>query len=299
MSAGTIYPEQWSRNGDDSHNEVMRLLRPGHESGGQFQELTDLIETHADRHVLISSESLTTCMLRDEMCDALLAMIGSIQRLAPVNAVWTLRRLDAATHSFYVQMLLAGITADTSAKFMEQVSHERMFANMRRLEELVDDVTYVKYRPQGAHNLSLLRAFGLPDELCDRVNEAIRSSRRLNISYTHKQLAAVVNAQELSRRAGITLTREMLVEVFDRRSFRFEEDRPCELAGAMMRRELQERALECARSAGVSAYCDFFGASEIDAFPVSGRLVAEDLGDEDLDRLLTHLSQRSNREAVS
>jgi hypothetical protein len=292
--AGIVYPDRWSRNGDDSHNGLTELLRRSAESaeswGSELSELTGLLAAEADADVLLSSESLTTWLLREDMCEALLAMVGAVRDVVPVRPVWVLRRLDDMAHSLYAQLALAGIATESAAEFMERVPAARMFAGMRALDELVGgEAVYVRYRSDGAHNLELLGAFGFPSDVRRAIGAFLRSSPRLNASRTHMQLVAAVNVEELSARSGVELSKRQLLEAFDEEGLRFADDGPCELAGEEARRALRERALRAAREAGFTPYLDFFAHEEARPAAPARDLDPDQLDDEDLRRLLSHL----------
>lgn len=292
-ATGTIYPDGWNREGDDSHNGLTELLRAGAEPGA-FGEVTELLAAHPGTDVLLSSESLTTWLLREEMLETLLGMVTAMRDVVPVTVVWTLRRLDDMAHSLYVQMSLAGIESQPGAQFMERVPHARIFSGMRELERLAGDrAVYVKYDSGGAHNVELLDAFGLSREAAAAIGSQLRSSRRLNASRSHKQLVAARNVEALSARSGVELSKAALLDAFDTDGFRFEHDRPCELAGDAARSELREAALESARSCGFSPYLSFFEDEEAGEAPSARDLDPDDLSDEDLSRLISHLRAHS------
>jgi hypothetical protein len=294
--AGTVYPDRWSREGDDSHNNIADWVGDLDRYDTALRELTDFLTAHAGKDVLLSSESLTTRLLRPRPCEALLTMVRTIREVMPVTVVCTLRRLDDLIHSLYVQFSLAGVTTQTPQQFMEGGLRSRLFANMRRLGDSSGGGTvYCKYDRGGAHNVELLHALELPADVSDAVLSNLRAMRRLNASRSHKQMSAAINVDELSARCGVELSKRALLDAFDRDGLRFDGDRPCELAGEALRRDLREAGLESARKSGFAPYLEFFEEAEAEEAPAAEPFEADDLSDEDLDRLVSHLTRGASR----
>lgn len=292
-ATGTVFPDRWGLNGDDTHNEIASRLAAA--QAGQvdsvFGDVASLLARHAVEDVLLSSESLSGWLLDEERCEILLALLHTMQQTAPVTCVWTLRRFDDAAHSLYVQLSLARSRKRPPIAFMERLSQDGIFSSMRKVEDAIDGrVIYVKYDPIGAHNAELLRAFGVAEDLAEVIQSDLRASPRLNISRTHKQLAAAINADELSARSGATLDKHALLEVFDRGEFTFEDDWPCELIGYDVRRGLHERALKAAREHSFTPYIRFFADEELGELPMPESLELDILSDRDLERLTSYLA---------
>jgi hypothetical protein len=290
--AGAVYPARWGRKGDDTHNELTDMMRSAQKGEGGFEDLEELLERHGNEDVLLSSESLTQWVLREERLEVLLTLLSVARSAAPVRCVWTLRRFDDVAHSLCLQMLLAGLLRHSPVEYMEGFPIADMFTNMRRVEEAVHgDAVYVKYDRSGAHNKQLLAAFGLSTNVAGAVESALGMSSRLNVSGTHKEVAARINAEELSARSGVELREDALSECFGGGEFRFHDDGPCELVGRGVREELHERALAAAHETGFGPYLRFFGEEKLEAMPERATLDADVLSGEDLERLAGRLGQ--------
>jgi hypothetical protein len=290
-SAGVIYPDKWGRNGDDTHNEIADLLNGGQGQDAASEEIKAVFAGFPGEDMLLSGESLTTLLLADKTCEVLLQFLHGVRELAPVTCIWTLRRFDDMIHSLYVQAAAAAMVASQPAvEFMEGLDwQDRIFANMRRVEEAVDGrAIYVRYDPAGRHNAELLNVFGLRGDLADSIGSELGESTRLNTSRSHKQLVTAVNVDWLSAGSGVALSRRALLEAFDRGELSFEDDQACELVGREVRRDLHERAVEAARECGFTPYLRFFEAEELGEFPSPMRLDPDVLNDEDLSRLRSH-----------
>jgi hypothetical protein len=292
-SAGLIYPDRWGIDGDDTHNRLGDLLNAARRSGGSLDELSGLLAANAHTDVLISSEGLTTWLWKDTAGENLIALLEAAEAVTPVTCIWTLRRLDEMIHSIYLRRVGKGVETHTPSEVMEWLDPDRMFANMRYVQDAHDHRTaYLKYEPSGTHNVELVRMLGLPDEMTSSLERELGARRRLNLSRTRKQLASLMNVQAVCSRAGLDVTREELLAAYDDDGFGFEDDEPCELAGREPREGLHERALAGAGAHGIAAYCDFFGDARVEP-PAPTDLEPDALTERDLRRLVAHLTRRS------
>jgi hypothetical protein len=158
---------------------------------------------------------------------------------------------------------------------------------MRRIEDVVHGMsTYVKYGANGSHNSVLLRALGLPSDLADTVAAQVSTSDRLNVSRTHKQVAAAVNARNLlCGGRGSSFGSRMLLQAFDSGRLHFDEDGPCELFGGGLRQELHRQALGAARKIGFDPYPGFFGNQTPGEIPARVSVAPDALNRQDLTRI--------------
>jgi len=287
---GIVYPDRWSRRGDDSHNGLVDLLGGAGGAGAGLEQVRRFLDAHAGEKVLFSSESLGAWLVREETHELLLELIAVAGEQGPVTCIWTLRRFDELMHSLCMQMALAERLTLSPAEFMLRRHLDGIFAGMRRVEEAVaGSVVYIKYEDDGSHGIALLEAFGLPPEEARRTERSIGRRPRFNRSCSHKQMVALLNTESLSVRCGVLLDQHDLLDAFHGQGLRFADDRRCELVGPKVRRELHERALDAACAAGIRSYERFFGQDDLGSGPPVTNMSVDVLTDEDLDRLSAHL----------
>jgi len=292
-NAGFVYPDKWRRQlvpqlADGSHNGFADLLTAFEDSPSAVDELREFLAANADEDVLISSELIATWVRQPVNHEVARRFLAAVGEAMPVTCVWTLRRFDELACSLYLQMISMGIRLPAPVELIGSVSPKGLFAGMRQMEECVEGVAYVRYRPDGGHNAELLRAFEIPVSLSEAIVREATDEPRLNPSLTHKQAVALLNVESLSVRAGVALDEEVLREVFNAGELEFEGDGPCQLVDDRVRRGLRERALECALETGLEYYLRFYeGQEEVDepssTFAGTG---PELLDDEDLSRLV-------------
>lgn len=295
--AGFVYPERWRRDLDGSHNNLVELLRANRDSGAGFDEVTHFLRKYGSdgKDILLSSEILSTWLLRsNDRAEAVLNLLAAIRKIAPLRCVWTLRRFDEMIVSLSVQLMLAGLRSERSLeRFLGGPKAEhRLFAGMRAVERVgADEIAYIKYEPTGGHGSKLLCALGLSAETAAEVGRRFDSAPRLNASRTHKQMAAVLNADAVAARLGATVKAKSIIHAVDREGFRFDDDRACTPLGPEGRRNLHERALAAAAEHGISQYVRFFANERVNGAPAATSLGGEALTDADLNRLAKHLRQ--------
>jgi hypothetical protein len=189
---GLVYPRMWSHNGDDSHNDLADLRR---NVPGGFDDLLAFLAGETAPRMLLSVESFTSWLLREESLEALIGLLNSLRETAPVNTIWTLRRIDDMALSLYEQLSRAGIASVSAERFTEQVPCERIFSGMRTLTDLEGvKPLYLRYDRHGTHNFDLLDRLDLPAEIPKALKSQLRSAARLNAGQG-------VRVEEESRRA--------------------------------------------------------------------------------------------------
>ena len=286
---GILYPEKWRREVDGSHNDLDGVLSASRQSQAPIAEFKRFLRLHADRDVLLSSESLFLWTTTDEGRDLLLRLLMVAEEVAPVRCIWTLRRLDEVACSWYRQIMLAGIKTAPAARFLGGLKPSP--AGLQHIEEAIGEVKYVKYDVAGYHNAELLREFGLPAGVARAIENDIRAAPRRNVSLTHKQAIAVLHAEGLSARAGAALERDTLLRAFRRGDFQFDDDGPWRLVDDSVRRSIHGGMLEASRAAGFTPYPRFFGDDEVTGDASASPLSSDVLSDEDLSRLVDHVRQ--------
>lgn len=294
-AAGICYPRRIAQRERDAHHDVVEALTSSLAGrGAALDELFELLARYRDENLVLSSEFVTMWLMGpDEKCDLFLRFIQRAQQLAPVACSWTLRRFDDLIHSGYVHQLADAPQAPPlPTQFADGARQARLFSAMCKIEvALKGGSTYVKYDPDGRHNAELMRSFGLPDRIVATVERELRSARRLNVSRTRKQLAAVVNADRLSASSGAPLDRRAMLKAFDRGEFRFDDDGPCELLGRDGRQTIRRLALKIAGERGFAPYVDFFEGDEPEGCPAPAGLDPDVMSDPDLARLAAHFRE--------
>lgn len=285
VSVGLVYPDGWNPRGLPAHHGLTELLSGSFESDGAFEGLVRFLSVHVDEDVLLSAESLTNWLLSRQKQEALLALLAAVREAMPTRCVWTLRRLDDLRHSLYLLRLARdGDTPGPDEHFASLPAPDLFFEGMRRVEDAVDDVAYVEYHADGAHNYELLRAFDMPEPLVTSLGREIERGNRLNMCLSRKQVAVLLNVERLSARLRAPLDPSSLRAAFHRGELNFDADGPCEVIGEEARRELRVQAVDAARAQRVDPYVAFFGAvnARSDVAPPP-RL--EELTDSDLQQL--------------
>lgn len=288
--AGIVYPDRWHRMADCSHNELEDFVKGSAGSDEDFDDVKGFLRTHPGEDTLLSSESLTVCVLREDATyESLLRLIGAAQEVSPVRCIWTLRRFDHVIQSFCQEAISRGRDpASLTEWLMKNLQLGEMFPRMLGIEDRVAaDAGYLKYDSSGVHNMELLRAVGTPPELASQLGAGAR--RRLNVSRSHKELVALAHLEAISARMGIEVDRDALLRAFDEEGFRFEDDGDCDVLGPGMRHDLHEEMLRSARDCGFEPYLRFFGDEPfVDPQPASS-IDPDVLGEADLSSLRTHL----------
>src|ERR1700746_1575901 len=85
---GIVYPDRWSRHGDDSHNGLVDLLGGAEGGGAVFGQVRRSLDAHAGETVLLSSESLGAWLVREETHELLLELIAVAGEQGPVACIW-------------------------------------------------------------------------------------------------------------------------------------------------------------------------------------------------------------------
>ena len=283
-AAGAVYPDRW-RVGR-SHNGLAAMLH-GDRLDDDIAEFEGFLAAHADRDLIFSSESLAFRLNADGSHDELLTLLGAAQRFAPVICVWTLRRLDQVVHSLYKQLTALDVELDPLPKALADFEPESTLAGFRKVEDVVAHVVYVEYDAGGAHNAELLRAFGLPAGPAETIERELRVRPRLNESLSQKQAAALFEMEELEARSGSRLDKGALLKAFRYEGFRFDDDRPWELADRRLTWPFHEKMLSASVEHGFEPYTRFFGDAVVDEAPrrAAAAPAADLLSDDDLERL--------------
>jgi hypothetical protein len=269
------------------------MLEASRESSDAFDGLIRFLTTHAGSRVVLSAESLTNWLAAGEKQDAFLRLLAVAREAVPTRCIWTLRRLDDMLHSLYLLRLARDSgTPPPDEHFAAVSAPDAFFAGMRRVEDAVEDVAYVRYDLAGGHNHELLRAFDMSADLANEIERGIAHGARRNAALTCKQAAALLNLDQLSRSLGTRLDATSLRVALRRGELSFEQDSLCEVIGSETRQALHESALEAARAHGFAPYIEFFG--EEDAEPRAAVCTTlEVLTDSDLE-LLSSVGSRAS-----
>ncbi len=285
-AAGVLFPETWLSERSPTHNGLAKVLKGVDEEGGPLDDFRRFLASNADRHLILSAEFITTWVLDGDRHDPLLRMLAVAREITPTRCIWTLRRFDDGLRSLYLRRLGLGYDLPPAAMYFARIRNlHPFFAGMRRIEESLDgEVSYIRYRSSGAHNLDLLDAFDIPVEARAPIERRLVDGPRLNASITHKQACVLLHVDAVEARAGTELDREAVHEAFHLEEFQFEDDWRCDLVDGAARQALHEHALEAAQTQGFAPYGDFFSHSE-PAAPASVRIDPDELTDGDLERL--------------
>lgn len=288
-AAGLVYPERWTGyawDDDPSHNALLRMLKPFQLAPPDLDEFRCFLDGHRGEDLLLSSEGLFVLILEPQLHALLQELLAVAQETMPVTCLCTLRRLDEILYSLYLQRAMRGLEQPEPDEFLETFVTGHIFTGLRSVETVLGsdgEMVYVEYDPEGRHNAQLMHEFGLPRELADEIQRQVTAAARLNRTRTRKETAALMYVDALSERAGVTLRRDALRELFDRGDFAFPDDGRCVVGEIAVRCAVHERMLQAARESGVSPYARFF-ADEV-AIPPPVALRPEMLDDEDLRRL--------------
>jgi hypothetical protein len=278
-AAGIVYPQKWTKPGDDSH----KLFAAGDDPDAAIAAVAAFLREHAGGDVLISSEVLSLRLYRGALHEPLLRLIAAARETMPVRCIWTVRRFDDAVHSICVQRAIAGLQWGPDC--VARVDPDDLFAGMRAADEAADEAVYVAYGGGGDYQAELLGAMGVPAAAAEAVYASVTARPRLNTSQSHKELAALLNLDSLSRRCGTALDGRQVREALAGGELRFDGDRRADLFEAAMRRELQEKALAAARRHAVSAYVRCFEEISVEPSPPPLSSDPSALSDRDLERL--------------
>lgn len=286
-ATGILYPERWRLPGGVNHHRVIELLSSGDPERARQGFRNDL-EMLSSSAVLISSESLSY-KLAGPSRDSVLRLLGEARQALPVTTIWTLRNLVDVLGSLYLRQIIVNHTDPPPPnRFLRESTAfprwpETSFLGLRTIAERFDTVL-LRYERDGAHQAELLKAIGTPPALVASIVGQMQREPRLNVRLSHKGAVAILNAERISARAGVSLDRQGLGRLFFRDEFRFEDDGPCRLFDPAIERELHERALAAARRCGFRPYVDFFAEDQLDGgAPASTD--PEVLSDGDLERL--------------
>lgn len=293
--SGILYPARWRapvRNErlSNSHLALHLLLKSAVDSPEALGEFRAFLTENANAHVVLSSEGLGLWLHSSQRQEVLLRFLAVAQEAMPTKCVWTLRRHDEVFESLYKAWLSRGRDLPPPQRF---VSRDRSpiprFAGMQRVEEALNgNVAYVRYEPDGSHNRDLLSALGIEGRPRAQIVDELDRRPRQNVGWTHKQFVSLLNTAELTRRAGVELSRDSLKGAFLDDGFSFEEDGPCIVLDRNLRRRMHENTLMRAETHGFSTYVGFFQDVQIDEFPPASRLESAVITDRDLSRLVEH-----------
>jgi hypothetical protein len=253
-------------------------------------DFKSFLETHADRDILFSSESLFFRLREEWMHEDLLRLFATAQQVAPVTCVWTVRRVDDMVRSLYRQLTAAGVELTPPPQLAEEFQPDPLLDGFRKVDDLVATVVYFKYDHAGSHNAELLRAFGVSAELAGVIERDLRAAPRLNTSLSQKQAAAVLNLESLSARTGARLDKAALLKAFRHGDFRFDDDRPWALMDDGVSRSLHQRMLESSLKNGFEPYPRFFGNVVVGSESSTPTPDSDLLSDGDLNKLASELS---------
>src|SRR4029077_21243280 len=214
-AAGIVYPDRWRAKRGLTHHGLAELLRASLDSDCALDDLMRFLDSQADGDVLFSAEALTYWLMSDQRQEALLKFLSAAREVMPTRCIWTLRRHDEFIGSLFLLSLKRGGKPAPPAEKADTVPQpDQMFAGLRKVEEALDDVVYVKYDPAGQHNGELLRTFGIPVPLAARIGDQLERAPRLNAAPSYKEAVALVNLDALSTRSGVSLDAPPLRRVF-------------------------------------------------------------------------------------
>ncbi|HET8863126.1 MAG TPA: glycosyltransferase [Solirubrobacterales bacterium] len=180
-ASGIVYPDVWHR-GDNTHNELTELLRRSPDASRALAEVDALRETIDGRNLLLSAESLTTWMVGSGDAKRFLEFLSELGEMEHVKCVWTLRRFDEVIVSLHLQPRPEALEPSSLAPLMRGLEADHLFDCMHGVEEVAAESVYVKYQPDGRHNIELLRALGVPRELARDIERDLNAGPRLNVA---------------------------------------------------------------------------------------------------------------------
>lgn len=287
--AGVVYPDKWRLPGSNNHHGVVELLDDASERESvELRRFRDDLESLAIGHdaVLLSAESLTYCLNAAE-CEKLIRLLSVVREAMPVTCIWTLREVGDLVRSLYLRHFarrdLRGPTEMVHGLITATDWPGESFTALQQIEGAVDDVIYLKYEKDGAHNRKLLQAIGTPDSLLGSIQGRL-AGRHLNESLSHKAALTLLHYERILEGLGIATSRTELQKLFASETFSFERDGPFALADTYTMERLREKALASAATCGFTPYLDFFG-NETPEMPMFSDLSPRALAAEDLARL--------------
>ncbi|HEU5142043.1 MAG TPA: hypothetical protein VFU04_02685 [Solirubrobacterales bacterium] len=295
--AGIAYPLDWQMTGRDeamgvvNQNGLARLLEPA--DGTQIaDELRRTGEAHRGEAVLMSSEELITWRASRGSRRPLKGLLASLQELAPLTCVATIRRVDDFLSSFYLHHMLGERPLLGPQHYFQQMRAymDRLMTAMGELEADSEECVHIRYKQSGAHQEDILRVVDIPAGLREQMVAELRRKPRLNARLSKKTVAVLLHREAIAARADMPIPSEALRRMHWAGELNFGDDGPCELLGPDLRRSLHDEALEAARRAGFHAYVEFFGNDEISA-PEASAPEPELLLDEDVDYLVDRLAE--------
>jgi hypothetical protein len=300
---GLVYPDAWrvpGLAGFSTHHGLTEVIESDRDEA-PARHFREYLAEHAGESVLLSSEFVEEWIAGPRL-EPVLETLAMAQAITPVRGIWTLRRIDEVVGSLALRRVLAGV--DSTFPSPAEVPHlaasfSTLLAGMHRVEgALGGAVVYAKYDRDGAHNGQILRAVGLPREVCSQVEGSLARGPRLNPQMTYKGSLALRFRDLISKRCGTAIDEPDLKRALFLGDFTFADDRPCELMGHQVRRALHGRALAAARDHGIDDYVRFFEDDEIEpSAPVS--MDPDALTDADLEQLLTYLRAIGERDVES
>ena len=281
-AAGIVNATQW---------RVLPKGLNGPEPSAAIAKFARFVELHAGQDILLSCETFMNMLLTERQQKIFLRLIEAAQMVMPVTCVWTLRRWDEMMRSYYLWQLSYGLEPPPFLSYLASLpTMDLIFSGMQQVEsKAAGDAVYCKYKASGGHNEDLLRAFRFPPQMVESIEVDLKAASRQNVALSHKEVATLLNVDQLSKRAGSALEKGRLRKLFTESDFCFEGDHECELMSLSIKRDLHEQMLGFARKAGFDPYVRFFEEDEIhgpDDMPAIGPELVDDC---DLARLLSAL----------
>jgi len=176
----------------------------GPEPGAAIDEFMQFAADNAESDVLISCETFMLMLLTEKRQDLFIQLVEAVQEVVPVVCVWTLRRWDEMVRSYYLWQLMTGFEPPPFDDYLKPMGIRGMFPGLRRFDEHMGGASvYCKFELGGSHNEQLLRIFRVPDEISADIRREWRCAPRLNVPPSHKQVAALLNVEWLSRKRAI------------------------------------------------------------------------------------------------
>src|ERR1044072_701608 len=263
--AGTIFPRRWLSELSPTHHGLSELLAASEGSEAPLDEFKAFLEAHRHADIIFSAQSITDWLISAKRREALLALVAAAAEVIPIRCIWTLRRVDEAIRSLYLlAMSMGGNWPSPEGQYRVTAYLEPLFTGMRLVGEANGgEVTFVKYDSAGAHQIELVRAFGIAEPAAGVIRDQLKQRPRLNRSLTHKHAVLLANLDVFSARVGVDLDRVALCGAIRSGELAFDEDRRCELVDGEARRRLHEHALGAACEAHFRPYDEFFGDAEI------------------------------------
>ena len=288
--ANIVYPDWWRPDGVTDHHGLVRIVnKRGEDAQRQLEGFRQQLQSLAHGTVIISSESLTLSVDNDK-CDRVLDLFAAARTVMPITQIWTLRNFADTVKSVYHRFGITRADPPSPTEYLDRLGEEgkhlpeELFAGLLRVANTPDDTVYLKYAHDGLHSREVLRTMRLPPELHTSIEKQITNGPRLNPRLSHKGAIAVRCLEEISARAGFSIDKDELVDLFRGGQFAFDDDRPCNLFDEDLTASLHEQALAAAHKVGFTTYLEFFADTtpEISpALPIDPDL----LDDGDIERL--------------